>query len=397
MTLADRVNRIQPSQTLAVTALVAELRHQGKDIIDLGAGEPDFNTPEPVREAAIAAINAGFTKYTPASGTLELKEAICEKLKTENGLEYQPNQILVTCGAKHAVINALLVLCQKDDEVIIPTPYWTSYVEQVNFVGARPVLVETDEQTGFKITPDQLEEALTSRTRVLILNSPSNPTGAVYSEEELQALAGVLSRHEVFILSDEIYEKILYDGRRHHSLAQWPDLKPRCIVVNGASKAFAMTGWRIGYLAAEEEIVKAALKIQSHSTSNPCSISQKASVAALRGGDRLVAPMLAAFQERRDFLFERLQQLPGFRCSKPGGAFYMFPDVTHWFGAEHDGTVLANNTDFCTFLLEQAGVALVPGSAFGSERHVRISYATSIEQLQAAMERVEAALNRLHV
>lgn len=397
MTFARRVDQIKPSQTLAITALVDSLRRSGKDILDLGAGEPDFDTPEIVKEAAIQAIHDGYTKYTPASGTLELKEAICDKFRKDNNLVYRPSEIVVTCGAKHAIMNTLLALCQSGDEVVIHAPYWTSYLEQINFVDARPVVLETDESTDFKITPDQLKEVVNSRTKLLIINSPSNPTGAVYTESELCSLAEVVERAGIFVLTDEIYEKIRYHDQEHASIAKLPGLRSRVIVVNGVSKAFAMTGWRIGYMAADEKIAKAVLKVQSHSTSNPCSIAQKASLAALNAGDSLVTQMVKAFQERRDFLFAQLNELPGMRCILPEGAFYAFPNISEYLGAQFKGTVIQSSMDFCSFLLEQAGVALVPGEAFGSKNNVRISYATSLNNLKDAVRHMRSALSMLEL
>ncbi len=326
---------------------------------------------------------------------MELKEAICNKLKQDNDLDYSPSQVVVTCGAKHAVMNTLLALCQRGDEVILPSPYWTSYAQQVNFVDARPVMLHTNDETDFKITPGQLQEAITSQTKLLILNSPSNPTGCVYSETELAEIAKVLERTEVMILSDEIYEKITYDDEEHVSIASFPSLRQRVILINGVSKAYAMTGWRIGYMAANQAIIEAVSKVQSHSTSNACSISQKASLAALRAEPGIIIEMVKSFYERRNFLISRLQKFPGITCSLPKGAFYMFPNVSKYFGAEYQGKAIRNSTDFCSILLEDAGVAVVPGGAFGSENHVRISYATALENLKEAMERVELTLSKL--
>lgn len=395
MTLAYRTNQIQPSQTLAVTSMVDILRRQGKNVIDLGAGEPDFDTPDIIKQAAVQAIQDGFTKYTPSSGVLELKQAICEKYEHDSGVLYAPSEILITCGAKHAVVNALLALCQEGDEVIIPAPYWTSYIEQVRFVGAQPVIVETDESTDFKMNPEQLRARITPSTKMLILNSPSNPTGAVYSKAELANLVEVIKKHNFYVIYDEIYEKIIYDREKHTSLASFPGLKDRVISVNGVSKAYAMTGWRIGYLAAKEDIVKACAKIQSHTTSNPCSISQQASIAALKAGNKILTAMVEAFDERRKYLAEKLSALPGIKCSLPKGAFYMFPNISDYHGASYNGKEIGSSIDFCAFLLEKSGVALVPGEAFGSNKHVRLSYATSMANLQEAVTRIESALVKL--
>lgn len=395
MTLAYRTNQIQPSQTMAVTAMVDSLRREGKKVIDLGAGEPDFDTPDVIKEAAIRAIHEGYTRYTPASGALELKQAICEKYAREAQVQYLPSEILITCGAKHAVVNALLALCQDGDEVIIPAPYWTSYLEQVRFVGAQPVLVETDEAADFKMNARQLRQAVTSRTKMLILNSPGNPTGAVYGNSELADLVAVINEYDFYVIYDEIYEKIIYDGEEHVSLISFPEIRDRVIAVNGVSKSYAMTGWRIGYMAAKEEIIRACAKIQSHTTSNPCSISQRASIAALNSDASILTEMVQAFDARRKYLAEKLSGLPGIRCSLPKGAFYMFPNISDYHGARYNGKEIGNAIDFCSFLLEEAGVALVPGEAFGSSKHVRLSYATSMANLQEAVARIEPALNKL--
>ncbi|MFQ5707242.1 MAG: pyridoxal phosphate-dependent aminotransferase [bacterium] len=395
MNFAKRIEKIQPSQTVAVTGMVAALRRQGKNVIDLGAGEPDFDTPQVIKEAAIGAIKAGFTKYTPNTGFHDLKVAICAKLANDNHLQYAPEQIVVTCGAKHAIINTLLALCEEGDEVLIPSPYWTSYPEQVRFVGATPVYLQTDESTNFKIVPDQLKEAMTSQTKLLILNSPANPTGAVYSKTELETLYEVLKETNTLVISDEIYEKIIYDGQPHVSIASFASFKERVILVNGVSKAFAMTGWRIGYLAATPEIVKAVSKIQSHSTSNPCSISQKASLAALSADQGIVKNMVLEFDRRRRFLVDRLNGLPGIHATLPQGAFYMFPNVSKYFGLQCNGVAIHNTSDFCQYVLQENGVALVPGEAFGSKEHIRISYAASLEVLEKAVARIGAALRKL--
>ncbi len=395
MPLARRVNQIQASQTLAITNLVDTLRRDGKDIIDLGAGEPDFETPQLIKDAGIKAIRQGYTKYTHSAGSLELRQAICEKLKRENGLDYTPSEIIVTCGAKHAIINVLLALCQEGDEVILQSPYWTSYVEQIRLVDATPVILPTDESSDFKFSPQQLQQAITSRTKLLIINSPSNPTGAVYTASEFRAIAEVLKRTDIYILTDEIYEKLIYDNEKHASLAAFPELQERTIVVNGVSKAYSMTGWRIGYLAAKSEIIKAASKIQSHMTSNPTSISQWASIAALRANSKIVENMAAEFARRRNDLFSRVRELPGIHCMLPKGAFYLFPNVSGNFGLKYKNQTIQSSMDLCSYLLEEEGVALVPGEAFGSKNNVRISYATSMKNLQEAALRMERGLRKL--
>ncbi|MCG8608167.1 pyridoxal phosphate-dependent aminotransferase [bacterium] len=395
MSFANRVNQIQPSQTLAVTALVDKLRREGRDVIDLGAGEPDFETPALIQEAAVEAIHRGYTKYTPSTGTAELKEAICEKLAKDNNLNYSPADIIVTCGAKHALFNVLLALCERGDEVILQSPYWTSYVEQIRFVDAEPVILKTDENNDFKISAEQLRSAVTERTKLVIINSPSNPTGAVYTSGELSALAEVIDEAGCYVLSDKIYEKIIYGDSHHESLVSLVDSKESAIVVNGVSKAYSMTGWRIGYLAASADVVKAAAKIQSHSTSNPSSISQHASIAALRADPSIVKQMVTAFDERREFLLSRLSSIPGMICSRPQGAFYLFPKVAEYFGTTFNNETIRSSSDFCSFLLRDQGVALVPGEAFGCVNNVRISYATSMENLREAVSRIARGLQKL--
>lgn len=395
MTFAERVKHIQPSQTLAITALVESMRREGKHVIGLGAGEPDFDTPEPIKEAAIKAISDGFTKYTPISGLMDLKEAICRKYSEERNVQYSPAEVTVACGAKHSIANVLLALCQSGDEVIIPAPYWTSYIEQVRLTGAKPVVIDTDEYTSFKLSTSQLENAITPQTKVLMLNSPSNPTGVAYSKEELNALAEVLARHDFYIIFDEIYEKLIYDGLSHVSMTDYPDLRDRLILINGVSKTFSMTGWRIGYLLGPEALVKACNKIQSHTTSNPCSISQKASIAALEAGDTLLSDMLSAFDQRRRFLVDALDKMTGISCQMPMGAFYVFPNISGCFGTRHAGGTINSSMDFCQYMLERANVAMVPGEAFGSNRHVRLSYATSLDALHQAASLMREALGEL--
>jgi aspartate aminotransferase len=395
MTFAKRVSQIQPSGTLAITSLVDTLRREGRSIIDLGAGEPDFDTPQVVKDAAVAAIAEGYTKYTPATGSIELRKAICDKLQRDNALKYSPSEIVVTCGAKHAIINVLLALCQEGDEVILQSPYWTSYVEQVRFVDAAPVIVETDERSGFKMSVEQLRAAITPKTKLLLLNSPSNPTGAVYTPQELSAFADVARDFDFYILSDEIYEKIVYDKMRHESIAVFPGMRDRTIVVNGVSKSHAMTGWRIGYLAANSEIIKAVTTIQSHTTSNPASISQRAAVSALNSDHGIVDEMVVQFKKRRDYLAAQLQSLPGMVCPLPEGAFYMFPNVEGLFGLKYKDKHIASAMDLCAVLLEEEGIAAVPGEAFGSHRHLRISYATSMANLEDAVARTRRVLKKL--
>jgi len=372
---------LSPSMTLAITAKAKQMKAEGRDVIGFGAGEPDFDTPQHIKDAAVKALAEGFTKYTPSAGTLELRQAIAEKLQRENGLEYKPTQIIVSCGAKHSCFNAVVATCQEDDEVLIPAPYWVSYPEMVKLAGAKPVILETSEASGFKVTAEQLREAITPNTRLLILNSPCNPTGAVYTPEELKAIGDVCVEKGVLILSDEIYEKLVYDGAEHASVASFsPDHCAHTIVVNGFSKAFAMTGWRLGYLAAPEPIAKAVNAIQSHSTSNPTSFAQKGAVAALVGPQDHLSAWLAEYDKRRTFALNRLKAMPGMECIPAKGAFYLFPNISS-FGL--------SSIDFCAKLLEEQEVAAVPGAAFGADYGIRISYATSMSNLERGLDRIE--------
>ncbi len=396
LSLNPRVEAMQPSATLAMTARAKQLRREGRPVIGLNAGEPDFATPAPVAEAGIRAIQEGFTNYTENMGMLALREAISRKFERENGLAYDPGQILCSNGAKQSVALAVMVLCRPGDEVLIPAPYWVSYPEMARLAGAEPAVVSTSVENAYRLTPKQLDEAITERTRLIILCSPSNPTGSVYPPEELEALAEVLRRHEhVFVLSDEIYEHILFEGE-HVSFASLPGMKERTVTVNGFSKAFAMTGWRLGYLAGELEIVKAASKVQSQLTSAPSSISQKAGIAALEMGLEPVREMVVAFRRRRDFVLERLRALDGVRCPTPEGAFYLFPDVSAYFGRETaTGRRIEDSDDLCFYLLEEHDVALVPGAAFGTPTGLRISYAASMDDLEEALRRIERGLRAL--
>ncbi len=396
--LASRLARIKPSPTIAVTTKAAELKASGKDIIGLGAGEPDFDTPEHIKQAAIDAIKRGETKYTPVGGTAALKKAICDKFKRENGLEYAPNQIVVGGGAKQVIFNALLATLDDGDEVIIPAPYWVSYPDIVAFAGGTPVTVTCPESQGFKLLPADLEKAITKKTKWLILNSPSNPTGAAYTEKELQAIADVLLAHpHVHVIADDIYEHLAYDGFQFRTLAQVePKLYARVLTVNGVSKAFSMTGWRIGYGAGEKSLITAITDIQSQSTSNPCSVSQAASVAALNGPLAFMTPWLASFTKRRNDVVAALNTVPGITCSTPAGAFYVFPDCSGLFGRKTpQGKVINDSIAFCEYLLEDALVAAVAGSAFGLEGYFRISYATSDALLEKACARIKEACEKL--
>ena len=396
MRLADRVNKIQPSPTLAIDAKAKALKAQGVDVIGFGAGEPDFDTPANIKEAAKKAIDAGFTKYTAVGGTDELKDAIIAKLKKDNGLDYTRSEISVACGAKHSLYNISQSLVQEGDEVIIPSPYWVSYPDQVILAGGKPVFIETDELTAFKITPEQLEKAITKNTRALILNSPCNPTGTTYSKEELKGLGEVCLKHDFLIITDDIYERLLYDNRAFCNIVNAvPELQPRVIVVNGVSKTYSMTGWRIGYAAGPAEIISAMTKMQSQSTSNPTSIAQKAAVEALNGPQDAVAKMVVEFEKRRSYIVDRLNAIQGVSCFKSTGAFYAFPNFSQIYGKSFAGTTISNSTEFAAYLLEHAKVALVPGIAFGADKYARLSYATSMENITKGLDRIEEAVRNL--
>ncbi|HUW49843.1 MAG TPA: pyridoxal phosphate-dependent aminotransferase [Sulfuricella sp.] len=397
MELSHRVQAIKPSPTLAVTALAAQLKSQGNDIIGLGAGEPDFDTPQHIKDAAIAAINAGFTKYTAVEGTPSLKQAIITKFKRDNNLDYGAKQILVSCGGKQSFFNLAQAVINPDDEVIIPAPYWVSYPDIVILAGGKPVIIEAGIEQGFKLMPQQLEAAITPKTRMVVLNSPSNPTGAVYTFDELVALGNVLRAHpNVVIASDDMYEHIILDEQQPfvNILNACPDLYTRTLVLNGVSKAYAMTGWRIGYAGGPAFIIEAMAKIQSQSTSNPTSISQVAAEAALNGDQDCIKPMLSAFRERHKFVVDKLNQIPGLRCLPSGGAFYAFSDAREAIKSLYAKNVIKTPTDIAlgNYLLESVGVAVVPGSAFGSEGYFRISFATTMENLENALDRIKKAL-----
>ncbi len=396
MKLTKRIQSIKPSPTLAITMKANALRAQGRDIIGFGAGEPDFDTPENIKAAAVRAIASGFTKYTPVGGIDELKDAIAAKMARDHGLDYNRSQIVVSCGAKHTLYNLIQVLCEEGDEVIVPAPYWVSYVDIVVLAGATPVIVPTEQAAGFKLTPELLRGAVTDRTRVLILNSPANPTGAAYSREELTALAAVLATMEITVISDDIYEKIIYDGFEFFSIAAVSEeMKDRTVIVNGVSKAYAMTGWRIGYAAGSEPIVAAVTKLQSQNTSNPASIAQKAAVEALNGSQEAVGMMVKAFRERRDVIVAALNKIPGLTCPNPQGAFYVFPNVAQIYGRSFHEKVIDDYTSLAAYLLDEADVAVVPGIDFGADNYIRLSYATSRELIEKGVVRIAQALGRL--
>ena len=390
--LSDRLQRLAPSATLAMSQKSAEMKAQGIDVINMSVGEPDFNTPDHIKAAAKKAIDDNYSRYSPVPGYADLRKAISAKLKNENGLDYGVNEILVSNGAKQSVCNTVMALVNDGEEVIIPSPYWVSYPQMVKLAGGEPVIVNAGFEQNFKMTPEQLEAAITPKTRLLILCSPSNPTGSVYSKAELEGLAEVIKRHEdLYVLADEIYEHITYTGR-HESIAQFDGMKERTIVVNGVSKAYAMTGWRIGFIAAPEWIVKGCNKLQGQYTSGPCSVSQKAAEAAYTTSQECVEQMRRAFERRRDLIVSLVRQVPGLEVNVPEGAFYVFPKCSSFFGKTDGTTTIANSTNFAMYLLEKAHVATVGGDAFGDPECFRMSYATSEDNITEAMRRVKEAL-----
>lgn len=393
--LSDCINRLAPSATLAMSQKSSEMKAQGIDVINLSVGEPDFNTPDHIKEAAKKAIDDNYSRYSPVAGYASLREAIVRKLKRENGLDYTSAQISVSNGAKQGVCNTVMALVNKGDEVIIPAPYWVSYPQMVKMADGEPVIVNTGFEQDFKMTAQQLEQAITPKTRLLILCSPSNPTGSVYSREELRELAEVILRHDgVYVLADEIYEHINYTGH-HESIAQFEGMQERCIIVNGVSKAYAMTGWRIGYIAAPEWIVKGCNKLQGQYTSGPCSVSQKAAEAAYDSPQSCVEAMRKAFERRRNLIVDLAKDIPGLEVNCPQGAFYLFPKCSSFFGKSDGTRVINSSTDLAMYLLEEAHVATVGGDAFGDSDCFRMSYATSDENIRTAMGRIKAALGKL--
>jgi aspartate aminotransferase len=385
--ISKQAAALTPSLTLAIDAKAKQMRAEGVDVVGFGAGEPDFDTPQHIKDAAVKALAEGFTKYTPSSGILELREAIAQKLQRDNGLSYKPSQIIVSCGGKHSCYNTILATCQQGDEVIIPAPYWLSYPEMVKLAGATPVILPTSDATDFKVSPAQLRAAVTPRTRLFILNSPSNPTGSLYERAELLALSEVCLEHGLLIMSDEIYEKLLYDGAAHHSVASFsPQHYDHTILVHGFSKTYAMTGWRLGFLAAPEPIAKAIDAIQSHCTSNPTSFAQKGALAALTGPQEHLKSWVAEYARRRAYAHQRLNAMPGVTCVNARGAFYLFPNVSR---------LGLGSTEFCARLLEEVKVAAVPGIAFGADAYIRLSYATSMANLQKGLDRMEQFVRSL--
>ena len=396
MVLAERVSKIKPSPTLAVSAKADKMKADGIDIISFGAGEPDFDTPQNIKDAAINALNQGFTKYTAVDGIQELKDAIINKFQRQNGLNYERKQIIVSCRGKHTIYNIAQALFNNGDEVIIPSPYWVSFPDIVLLADATPVIVTTREKNEFKILPEELREAITARTKAIILNSPSNPTGTVYTAEELRKIAEIAVEKKLIVISDEIYEEFVYDGLAFTSIASLgKEIKDLTIVVNGVSKAYSMTGWRIGYAGGPQEIISAMSKIQSQSTSNPTSISQKASVEALMNSHKNVTIMVEEFDRRRKYMVERLNSIDGISCLKPMGAFYAFPRVSPLYSKRFNGKKIQDSTGFADFLLDVARVAVVPGLAFGDDNHIRLSYATSFENIKNGLDRIEEAIKQL--
>lgn len=395
MVISDRMKKISASPTLAIDAKFKKMKADGIDVVGFGTGEPDFDTPSHIKEAAIKAINDGFTKYTPASGTMELRKAIADKLLKENGVQYAPTDIVVSNGAKHALVNAFYAILNDGDEVIIPTPFWVSYPEMVRIAGGVPTFIETTEETGFKFSASDFEKAITPKTKALVLNSPSNPTGMVYNEKELREIAEVAVKHNIFVISDEIYEKLMYGDAKHVSIASFnEDIKKLTIIINGVSKSYAMTGWRIGYTASIPEIAKIISNVQSHASSNPCSISQAATLAAITGPQDSVEEMRIEFEKRRDYMVDRINKIDGVSALVPEGAFYVFMNIKDLMGKTLKGKVINNADEFCEWLLECNKLALVPGGGFGAEGYVRWSYATSMKNIEEGLNRLEDFLKR---
>ena len=393
--LSQKFSQISESQTVALNSLMARMKREGRDVVALGAGEPDFDTPQHIKDAAITAIRQGKTKYTPADGIMDLKEAISKWLADDYGAVYKPSEIIVTPGAKYAVFQALLAVCDPDDEVLLPVPYWVSYPEQIKLAGAVLKPLQPEKKAELKITAEQLDRAITDKTKVLILNSPSNPSGAVYSAKELEDLVKVIEKRGIYVISDEIYDKIVYDGVPFASMTKYAAIREQLLLVNGVSKSFAMTGWRIGYLAAPQEIATAVKKYQGHTTSNPTSISQYAALSGINGPKEFINEMMKAFTERRNYVHTRLINMPGVSCMLPQGAFYAFPDFGAYIGTSQNGVEMNSSIDLCGYLLEKFDVAIVPGIAFGMDTHARLSFATSMEVLEKALDRIESGLASL--
>ena len=394
--LSGLISSVEESRTLAITSLIKKLKAEGKNVLSFSAGEPDFPTPDFIKEAAIKAINNNFTYYTPNEGYPDLVKTIIKKFKEDNGLEFNPENIIVSDGAKHSLYNILIAICNPGDEVIFQSPYWVSYPEMVKLAQAKSVIIDAGVETEYKILPAALEKAITNKTKVFLFNSPSNPTGAVYSKKEIQALAEVLKGKDIFILTDEIYEKIVFDGEEHFSMGSIDFLKDKTITVNGVSKAFSMTGWRIGYAGGPKEVIKLARNLQSHSTSNASSISQAAAHAALSNHSTEIDKMVEAFKKRRDYIVSELNKIPGVKCPLPKGAFYVFYDVSSYYGKSVNGMEIKDSTSFCNYVLTEQNVGLVPGVAFGNDNCVRMSYACSQAQIEDGIGRLHKALGKLN-
>jgi len=389
--LSDKVLNIAPSMTLAVNAKLKKMVDEGVEVFGFGVGEPDFDTPEYIRNAAVEAMNKGFTRYTPAQGTIELRKAICAKLKRENSLDYEPNQIIVSSGAKHSLSNAFAAILNPGDEVIVPVPYWVSYTEIIKLNDGVPVLVQTKKENNFKMSGEELKNAITAKTKAILINSPSNPTGAVYTEKELREIADIAVQNNLFVVSDEIYERIIYDDNKHISIASFnSEIKDLTILINGMSKSYAMTGWRLGYAAGNEKLIKAMSSVQGHAVSHPSSITQYAAAAALNGPQDDLKNMVQEFNKRRNYMYGRINAMKGLRCIKPEGAFYVYVDISSYLGRNLCGIKLDSCLDFAQVMLEKGHVAVVPGAAFGTEGFVRISYATSMEIIKNGLDAFES-------
>jgi len=394
--LSQKINKIQPSATLSITAKAKQLKSKGIKVINFGAGEPDFDTPQNVKQKLIEALNKGLTKYTPTAGIPELKQAIVEKLKQENNLEYTPDEVIVCCGAKHAIFNAVCALVDDGDEVLVPSPYWVSYPEMVNFAGGKFIPIPTDEKTNFKITSEILKKYITPKTKLLILNYPSNPTGMTYTKEELEDIAKVLVENQIYCISDEIYEKLVYDGITHTSIASLnEEIKKLTITINGLSKAYSMTGWRVGYACGPKETIKAMNNLQDHSTSNITTFVQYASVEALKNSAQFVSMMVSEFEKRRNYIVEEINKIPYLKTIKPQGAFYVWVNIKELKGKKFNGQVITDSLKLSEILLEEAKVAAVPGFAFGDDDYIRLSYATSLEDIKEGIENIKNFVTKL--
>ena len=388
--ISDKISKIAPSITLAIDAKLKQMLAEGIKVYGFGVGEPDFDTPKYIKDAAVKALDMGLTKYTAAQGTLELRKAVCAKMKRDHGLEYNPNQVIASSGAKHSLSNAFAAILNPGDEVILPVPYWVSYTEIIKLNDGTPVLVPTKKDNSFKMTKDELQSAITSKTKAILLNTPNNPTGSIYTENELKDIADIAVKNNIFVISDEIYEQLIYDGKKHISIAQFGDeIKELTIVINGMSKAYAMTGWRLGYACADEKIIKAMSSIQSHAVSHPNSITQYASTIALNGPQDDAYKMVEQFAKRRTYMFERLSKIEGIKCLMPEGAFYIYADITNYMNKKLCGQTIKSSLDFAQILLEQGHVAVIPGSAFGTDNFVRLSYATSMETIEKGLDTFE--------